>query len=148
MSTVKVTVEAERDIFVPEGDDPEQTAATLLALAEAAGLPARVVRVAPQPGGFTVPASLLADGSGGELVSLFTWVESSPLQVDFESQSTGTVVSTDWDFGDGTTSTEPAPTNYYEAAGTYSAVLTVTDLTGATASSTQDVIVADAPPQE
>ena len=63
MADVQVTVPSDRDIFVPEGDDPSATAAGLLAAAAAVGLPARVVRVAPQPGGYVVPAALVADGA-------------------------------------------------------------------------------------
>ncbi|MEZ4417585.1 MAG: PKD domain-containing protein [Gemmatimonadota bacterium] len=51
----------------------------------------------------------------------------------------GTVVSWDWAFGDGGTSTAQNPTHTYAGAGTYSVSLTVTDDDGATHAVTQSV---------
>lgn len=53
------------------------------------------------------------------------------------SASTGTIVSYTWSFGDGRTSTSSSPTvrHHYGLAGTYNAVLTVTDHLGRTVSS-------------
>ena len=61
------------------------------------------------------------------------------LTCDFGDKSTdddGTIVSRQWDFGDGSTSTEQSPTHTYGSPGHYQAVLTVTDDDGA--SSTKD----------
>jgi parallel beta-helix repeat protein len=51
---------------------------------------------------------------------------SSPLTVQFTDQSTGTLKSWEWNFGDGTTSTEQNPNHTYSKAGTYQVTLTVT----------------------
>ena len=59
-----------------------------------------------------------------------------PLTVDFEESSTpgavGTIVSWDWDFGDGNTSDEIEPTHVYEDPGVYTVTLTVTNSYGCT----------------
>ena len=63
----------------------------------------------------------------------------APLVVAFSSAGTsdpdGTVVSYDWDFGDGSSSTEANPSHTY-AAGDYTATLTVTDNEGGISSDT------------
>lgn len=51
----------------------------------------------------------------------------------------GTIVSSSWDFGDGQTSTEGAPTHAYASAGQYTVTLTVTDDRGAQSTATQQV---------
>ncbi|HTH07501.1 MAG TPA: PKD domain-containing protein [Ilumatobacteraceae bacterium] len=71
------------------------------------------------------------------------------LSVDFDgTQSTATdgatIASYAWDFGDGDTSTQPAPTHLYDADGTYDVTLTVVDSLGASGSVTQPVTVAEA----
>ena len=63
---------------------------------------------------------------------------------DASSDSDGTIVAYDWDFGDGNTSTSSDPINLYATAGTYSVNLTVTDDEGATDTSTQSVTVSEA----
>lgn len=50
------------------------------------------------------------------------------------SDADGTIASWFWSFGDGATSTLPNPSRTYTAAGSYTAMLTVTDDDGATAS--------------
>ena len=62
----------------------------------------------------------------------------APLTVVFSSAGSndpdGTIASHSWNFGDGTAaSTSPSPTHIYTTAGSYTAVLTVTDNRGATA---------------
>ncbi len=62
----------------------------------------------------------------------------------FVNQSTdvdGTIVSHDWDFGDGETSTDTSPTHVYTEPGEYTASLTVTDDDGETDTATQTFIV-------
>jgi PKD repeat protein len=55
----------------------------------------------------------------------------APLSVNFVGSGSndpdGTIASYFWDFGDGSTSTEANPVHVYAAAGSYTAVLTVTD---------------------
>jgi PKD repeat protein len=56
----------------------------------------------------------------------------------------GTIVSRTWDFGDGTTSTDPNPSHTFTSAGNYNVKLTVTDNDGANGSVTQQVSVSAA----
>jgi PKD repeat protein len=74
-------------------------------------------------GGVTEPAPVAAftadPTSGGR-----------PLEVEFSDESTGTITSWLWDFGDGYTSTEQSPSHTYYFAGDYTATLTVTGASG------------------
>ena len=68
----------------------------------------------------------------------------APLTVAFTgtgSDSDGTVVSYEWTFGDGTSSTAQNPTHIYNSPGTYTATLTVTDDDEATGSDSVAIIV-------
>ena len=70
----------------------------------------------------------------------------APLPVAFSSAGSvdpdGVIASYSWDFGDSTgSSTEANPTHTYTAAGSYIAVLTVTDDGGLTATATVDITV-------
>ena len=58
----------------------------------------------------------------------------------------GTIVSYDWDFGDGTTAKGVTVSHIYSAAGSYPVSLTVTDDQGATDTITQTVTVSEVPP--
>ncbi|MFN8024221.1 MAG: PKD domain-containing protein [Acidimicrobiales bacterium] len=73
----------------------------------------------------------------------------SPLQVNVDGSTStdtdGTIVSYVWDFGDGSVGNGVTASRTYAAAGTYTVKLTVTDNKGATASSTQQVIVPAVP---
>jgi hypothetical protein len=60
----------------------------------------------------------------------------------------GTIVSYDWDFGDGSTGAGVETTYEYGQAGVYTIVLTVTDDDGASGSESQTVSVGDVPPGE
>lgn len=68
----------------------------------------------------------------------------APLQVDFSdlSQPGGQpIVGWAWDFGDGSTSTSPAPSHTYLAPGVYTVRLTVTDQAGLQSTTTTTVTV-------
>ena len=71
----------------------------------------------------------------------------SNLTVDFTDKSTdsdGTVVAWNWNFGDGNVSTAQNPTHTYAASGTYTVMLSVTDDDGATGSTkSSDVTVTE-----
>jgi PKD repeat protein/plastocyanin len=54
----------------------------------------------------------------------------------------GAIVSWSWDFGDGTTSTDPSPAHSYAEGGTYTVALVVTDDGGKTGTASQAVTVA------
>ena len=74
-----------------------------------------------------------------------------PVQFDgsASTDADGTIVAWDWQFGDGTTANTAVADHPYGAAGTYTAVLTVTDDDGEAASATVTVTVtagADLPP--
>ncbi len=76
----------------------------------------------------------------------------APLTVRFSSQGSrdpdGEPLTYAWDFdGDGTVdSTEPGPTHVYTEPGSFTARLTVTDLSGKTASSTETIVVGNTRP--
>jgi PKD repeat protein len=76
----------------------------------------------------------------------------APLTVQFSSAGSsdpdGTITAFTWDFGDGGTSNAANPSYTYANAGTYNAVLTVTDDGGATASATVTIDVAQASQNE
>ena len=81
-------------------------------------------------------------------VADFTHNESN-LEVTFSDASTdsdGSIVSWDWDFGNGFSSAVQNPVYTYPAAGTYQVTLTVTDDDGATNDVTKEVTVTAPPP--
>ncbi len=61
------------------------------------------------------------------------------------SDPDGTIVSYDWNFGDGNTGTGVSPTHTYAAPGTYNVTLTVTDDAGATDSAMTTANIVAAP---
>jgi PKD repeat protein len=67
-----------------------------------------------------------------------------PLVVTFTDQSTGTITTRQWDFGDTATSSDQSPTHTYDGPGTYTASLTVTG-PGGTDTETRQIVV-NAPP--
>jgi len=78
----------------------------------------------------------------------FSWAPLNPTageDVVFTDESTGTIVSWAWDFGDGNTATEQNPTHAFAADGTYTVTLTVGDGT-ATDSESHDITVGGAGP--
>ena len=61
-------------------------------------------------------------------------------------QPDGTAFGYEWDFGDETTSTAASPTHSYDAEGTYTVTLTVTDARGGTDTATIEITVGNDPP--
>jgi hypothetical protein len=95
-------------------------------------------------------------GRGAFRVNLMTAPNQSPLaafnadvsvrHVAFDDLSTdadGVIASRLWSFGDGTTSTETDPIKVYDAPGTYSVALTVTDDDGASTTLTRAITVVE-----
>ena len=75
-------------------------------------------------GTWTATPTLIADFSGYPTSGV------APLTVQFTDESTGTIQSWLWDFGDQVTSTSQSPTYVYTAAGAYTVTLTVDGLEG------------------
>jgi len=74
----------------------------------------------------------------------------APLTVQFTAtaeDSDGVIVSYSWAFGDDSTSTQENPLHAYQSAGIYTAVLTVTDDDGATATDNLIITVTEGPSQ-
>ncbi|WP_315501377.1 PKD domain-containing protein [Actinomyces radicidentis] len=73
-------------------------------------------------------------------------VQASDLDVALDANESsdpdGSIASYAWDFGDGTTGEGTSLTHTFKEAGTYTVTLTVTDDKGATAQTTQSVVVA------
>jgi PKD repeat protein len=68
-----------------------------------------------------------------------------PLTVQFTDQTVG-ATSWQWDFGDGSTSTQQSPSHTYNTTGSYSIKLTVTGAAGCTNSLTRASYIRIAPP--
>ena len=81
----------------------------------------------------------------------FTFTPAQPLVnqpvqfTDLSADEDGAIVTWDWDFGDGTTSTVQHPTHAYSQGGLYTVSLTVTDDDGATATAVQTINISAAP---
>lgn len=75
----------------------------------------------------------------------------TPLTVAFSSVNSsdpdGAIVNYHWNFGDGTSSTEPNPVHIYNSAGTFTAVLTVTNNSGLTGMSSVFITAVPVPNQ-
>lgn len=67
--------------------------------------------------------------------------------VDTSSLGTSAVGTYAWDFGDGSTSTDPVTSHAYAATGTYQVTLTVTTVAGASSANVTVTIVDSVPPQ-
>lgn len=72
-------------------------------------------------------------------------IGTTPLEVAFSSLGSfdpdAQPLTTSWDFGDGTTSSDPHPTHVYSTAGVYTASLTISETTTPFASGTVEVVI-------
>jgi len=62
--------------------------------------------------------------------------------ISFTNESTGEISSLEWDFGDGTTSTEPEPNHIFQSAGTFAVTLTASGPGGSDTHSLEITITA------
>ena len=92
----------------------------------------------------TTSQDVTVTAPNGIPVASFTF-STTDLTADFTDASTddGTITSWSWDFGDSNTSTAQNPTHTYNATGTYSVSLIVTDDLGAMDTTSQDVTVTE-----
>ncbi|MDQ4123928.1 MAG: PKD domain-containing protein [Acidobacteriota bacterium] len=91
-------------------------------------------------GQYNISGTLVASSGQAPVASVSATPTSGtvPLTVYFYSTNSydpdGSIVKYAWNFGDGTTSSEANPVKIYNSAGTFTAVLTVTDNSGMTGS--------------
>lgn len=113
-----------------------------LTVTDAGGLSTTVQRQV-HPRCYAIPptAIILANASNG----------ASPLSVTFDGTQSfdpGQIVAYHWDFGDGTSSSSPAPSKVFNEEGDHQVTLTVTDNDGLTGSAVKVISVLSAlPPQ-
>ncbi len=92
-----------------------------------------------------VRIELGGNGNSPPMAEFTTGQQPGTLTIDFDGSGSddpdGSIVSYDWDFGDGTFGTGVAPSHTYAAAGSYDVSLTVTDDRGATDRVAQTVVV-------
>ncbi len=102
-------------------------------------------------GQYSITGTIPASGAQAPIAAVTANPTSgtTPLTVSFSSinssDADGTIVGYSWNFGDGTSSTEPNPVHVYNTAGTFTAVLTVTDNSSLTGTSSV-VITASSQP--
>ncbi|MFN8376391.1 MAG: PKD domain-containing protein [Anaerolineae bacterium] len=102
-----------------------------------------VTLTATGPGGSSNVSQQILVNSGGAPVAAFTQNRvsgPSPLTVQFTNQSTGTITTYEWIFGDGNTSNQQNPSNTFTAVGTYNVILRVTG-PGGSSSVTRQITV-------
>ncbi len=99
-----------------------------------------MVNVDAAIGGGSTPVAPTADFTGTPTSGDY------PLNVAFTDASSGAPTSWSWDFGDGGSSTAQNPTHTYNAAGTYTVALTVSNTAGSDTATKTDYITVTSPP--
>jgi PKD repeat protein len=108
--------------------------ASSMALAATSPIDGLGIKIPTDGSDFTIPTegsdSVPTDGTGGysitEPTAAFAVTQTSwktPFNMSFTDKSTGTVFMRNWDFGDGSTSTDQNPVHSYAAAGKYNVTL-------------------------
>ena len=117
--------------------------ATLVSIALLMGILAGCVENKPEETVNIVPiASFTIDKAAGEI-----YIGTTIQFTDTSTDEDGNITAWDWDFGDGTTSTEQNPTHAYDSLGTFIVTLEVTDNDGNTSEVyTMTVDVTNVPP--
>jgi PKD repeat protein len=102
--------------------------ASPMALAATSPIDGLGITVPTDGSGVTIPT----DGTSGydfaEPTAAFTTTQTTwaaPYNISFTDKSTGTLFAYNWDFGDGSTSTDQSPVHSFAAAGKYNVTLQV-----------------------
>lgn len=77
----------------------------------------------------------------GDSINNPTWPPLDPLTLTFYDVSLGGVQSWHWDFGDGTTSTDPNPTHTYADSGVYVVTLSIATVGGCESQASYEICV-------
>jgi VCBS repeat-containing protein len=91
----------------------------------------------------TITVNPVNDAPAADANGPYTGTVGLSLQFDGSSSNDedGTIVSYDWEFGDGSSGSGPNPTHIYAAVGVFNVVLTVTDDGGASAIDTTTAVI-------
>jgi PKD repeat protein len=102
--------------------------ASSMALAATSPIDGLGITVPTDGSGITIPT----DGTSGfdfaEPTAVFTTTQTTwatPYNMSFTDKSTGTIFAYNWDFGDGSTSTDQSPVHSFATAGKYNVTLQV-----------------------
>ena len=101
---------------------------------------ARLSHITHLKGNLTPVAGISVDQQIGAVPFSLTFTSDA---IDYDRDA----LQYQWDFGDGTTSTDVNPTHTYETPGTYEVVLTVEDPDGAEASANLEILAGNAMPE-
>jgi PKD repeat protein len=119
------TVTTQNSNTVPAGSVISQTPA-----AGTEAIPGTEVDLIVSEGAF-ISANFNADPTSGN----------APLHVNFTDESTGTIISWNWTFGDGTNSSIQNPSHIYTKPGTYTVSLTISGIDGSNTETKTDYII-------